>query len=115
MIKASDFTDNGVGLIHTSGPRAARLARKYAPLIPVLADLIARPDTPLPPPAKARILSQLVAAQERFAVIARAAPAARRPRRPALMPGAARDSPDWPYAGHDFLPRRASGDVRNLL
>ena len=73
VIKASDFTDNGVGLIHTSGPKAARLARKYAPLIPVLADLIARPDTPLSPQAKARILSQLVAAQERFAAITAAA------------------------------------------
>ena len=71
VIKASDFTDNGVGLIHTSGPRAARLARKYAPLVPVLTSLIARPDTPLPPPVKARILGQFVAAQERFAVIAR--------------------------------------------
>ena len=69
MIKASDFTDNGVGLIHTSGPRTARLARKYAPLIPVLADLIARPDTPLSPQAKARILGQLVTAQERLAAI----------------------------------------------
>jgi transcriptional regulator with XRE-family HTH domain len=73
VIKASDFTDNGVGLIHTTGPKVARLARKYAPLVPVLADLIARPDTPLPPPVKARILGQFVAAQERFAVIARAA------------------------------------------
>jgi len=71
VIKASDFTDNGVGLIHTSGPKVPRLARKYAPLVPVLADLIARPDTPLPPPVKARILGQFVAAQERFAVIAR--------------------------------------------
>ena len=73
VIKASDFTDNGVGLIHTSGPKAVRLAGKYAPLVPVLASLIARPDTPLPPPVKARILGQFVAAQERFAVIARAA------------------------------------------
>ena len=73
VIKASDFTDNGVGLIHTSGPKAVRLARKYAPLVPVLASLIARPDTPLPPPVKARILGQFVAAQERFAVIAQAA------------------------------------------
>jgi transcriptional regulator with XRE-family HTH domain len=72
VIKASDFTDNGVGLIHTSGPKVPRLARKYAPLVPVLADLIARPDTPLAPPAKARILGQLVAAQQRFAVITQA-------------------------------------------
>jgi transcriptional regulator with XRE-family HTH domain len=73
VIKASDFTDNGVGLIHTSGPRAAKLARKYAPLVPVLSDLIARPDTPLSAPAKARILGQLVTAQVRFAAIIRAA------------------------------------------
>ena len=45
VIKASDFTDNGVGLMHTTGPRLHRLAGKYAPLVPVLADLIARPDT----------------------------------------------------------------------
>lgn len=45
VIKASGFTDNGVGVIYTSGPKAARLARKYAPLVPVLADLVARPDT----------------------------------------------------------------------
>jgi len=72
VIKASDFTDNGVGLIHTSGPKVPRLARKYAPLVPVLADLIARPDTPLAAPVKARILGQLVAAQQRFAVITQA-------------------------------------------
>ena len=47
VIKASDFTDNGVGLIHTTGPRLDRLASKYAPLVPVLAQLIARADTPL--------------------------------------------------------------------
>ena len=46
VIKASDFTDNGVGLIHTTGPRVERLAAKYAPLIPVLRDIITRPDTP---------------------------------------------------------------------
>src|SRR5580700_1333956 len=35
VIKASDFTDNGAGLIHTTGPRLHRLAGKYAPLVPV--------------------------------------------------------------------------------
>jgi len=69
VIKASDFTDNGVGLIHTTGAKAARLARKYAPLVPVLADLIARPDTPLADEVKARILDQLGSAGERFAAI----------------------------------------------
>jgi len=70
VIKVSDFTDNGVGIIHTTGPKMARLARKYAPLIPVLADLVTRLDTPLPPSAKMRILRQLRSAQERFAAIA---------------------------------------------
>jgi hypothetical protein len=69
VIKASDFTDNGAGLIHTTGPSLHRLAAKYAPLVPVLADLIARPDTPLSEAAKARILGQLDTARHRFAAI----------------------------------------------
>jgi hypothetical protein len=72
VIKASDFTDNGVGLIYTTGPKAVKSARKYAPLVPVLADLIARPDTPLTRGTKMRILRQLGTAQERFAAIAEA-------------------------------------------
>jgi HD domain len=70
VIKSSDFTDNGVGVIHTTGQKAVRLAGKYAPLIPVLADLAALPDTPLSPQAKTRILRQLRAAHERFAAMA---------------------------------------------
>jgi len=69
VIKASDFTDNGVGLIHTTGPRLRRLAAKYAPLVPVLQELIARPDTPLGDPARQRILAQLAQAADRFAAI----------------------------------------------
>ncbi len=69
IIKASDFTDNGAGVIHTTGPKAARLARKYAPLVSVLSSLIARPDTPLSPYVKVRVLGQLRAAQERFTAI----------------------------------------------
>ena len=69
VIKASDFTDNGVGLIHTTGPRLDRLASKYAPLVPVLAELVARADTPLSDDAKARILGQLERARQRFAAI----------------------------------------------
>jgi hypothetical protein len=69
VIKASDFTDNGVGLIHTTGPKLESLAAKYAPLVPVLRDLIARPDTPLSSEAKQRILDQLDRAAERFAAI----------------------------------------------
>jgi HD domain len=69
VIKFSDFTDNGVGLIHTTGPRLARLAGKYAPLVPVLSELAARPDTPLDGDVKARIISQFRRAGERFAAI----------------------------------------------
>ena len=34
VIKASDFTDNAVGIIHLTGPKLARLARKHGPLVP---------------------------------------------------------------------------------
>jgi len=69
VIKASDFTDNGVGLIHSTGPRLRRLAGKYAPLVPVLRELIARPDTPLDAAVRTRILTQLDQAAERFAAL----------------------------------------------
>lgn len=69
VIKVSDFTDNGVGLIYTSGPVVPRLAAKYAPLVPVLASLIARPDTPLDDDVKEHILGQLAQARERFAAM----------------------------------------------
>ncbi len=69
VIKASDFTDNGVGLIHSTGPRLHKLAGKYAPLVPVLRELIARSDTPLDAAAKEHILSQLSRAADRFAAL----------------------------------------------
>jgi hypothetical protein len=69
VIKASDFTDNGVGLIHTTGPRLHRLAGKYAPLVPVLRELIALPDTPLDADARQHILAQLDRAADRFAAV----------------------------------------------
>ena len=69
VIKASDFTDNGVGLIHASGPRLRQLARKYAPLVPVLRELIALPDTPLGATARQHVLTQLDRAADRFAAI----------------------------------------------
>jgi hypothetical protein len=69
VIKASDFTDNGVGLIHTTGPRLRTLAAKYEPLVPVLRDIIARPDTPLSDAVKQHILAQLDRAADRFAAI----------------------------------------------
>jgi hypothetical protein len=69
VIKASDFADNGAGLIHTTGPRVEKLAGKYAPLVPVLRGLITRPDTPLDAAARQRILAQLDRAEERFSAI----------------------------------------------
>ena len=47
MIKVSDFTDNAVGLFHTTGPKLSKLAAKYRPLVPTLREFILRPDTPL--------------------------------------------------------------------
>jgi len=69
VIKASDFTDNAVGLIYTTGPRLHRLAGKYAPLVPVLRELILRPDTPLDDDVKERIAGQLDGAAARFAAL----------------------------------------------
>ncbi|WP_320064180.1 HD domain-containing protein [Micromonospora sp. RTGN7] len=69
VIKVSDFTDNGVGVIHTVGPKVYSSATKYRPLVPVLRELIARPDTPLAPAVKAHIFSQLDLAEERFSAI----------------------------------------------
>ena len=69
VIKASDFTDNAVGIIHTTGPKLSKLAGKYGPLVPALRELILRPDTPLDADVKDMIAAQLDAAQERFAAI----------------------------------------------
>jgi hypothetical protein len=69
VIKASDFTDNAVGLIHTTGPKLSRLARKYRPLVPVLRELVLRPDTPLDSDVKKIIAGQLDNAKDRFAAI----------------------------------------------
>jgi HD domain len=69
VIKASDFTDNGVGLIHSTGSRLSKLAGKYAPLVPILRELIELPDTPLDAAARQHILSQLDRAAERFAAV----------------------------------------------
>jgi hypothetical protein len=69
VIKVSDFTDNGAGLLYTTGPRVPDLADKYAQLVPVLRELVNRPDTPLDVRARQRVLEQLDRAEERFAAI----------------------------------------------
>jgi hypothetical protein len=69
VIKVSDFTDNGVGVIHTTGPKVRSSATKYRPLVPVFRELVSRPDTPLSGPAKAHIMEQLDLAESRFAAI----------------------------------------------
>jgi hypothetical protein len=58
-----------VGLIHTTGPKLSTLARKYRPLVPVLCELILRPDTPLDSDIKHMIAGQLDKAEDRFAAI----------------------------------------------
>ncbi|MGK5740952.1 HD domain-containing protein [Micromonospora sp. URMC 103] len=69
VIKVSDFTDNGVGVIHTVGPKVVTSATKYRPLVPVFRELIGRPDTPLSDPVKRHIFAQLDLAEERFSAI----------------------------------------------
>jgi (p)ppGpp synthase/HD superfamily hydrolase len=69
VIKVSDFTDNGVGLMHSLPAKYEPLATKYRPLVPVLRELIGRPDTPLSDRVKAHIVEQLDAAQDRFDAI----------------------------------------------
>jgi (p)ppGpp synthase/HD superfamily hydrolase len=69
VIKLSDFTDNGVGIIHTTGPKVRKASAKYAPLVPQLREFALRDDTPLTPEVKAHIVKQLDDAAERFAAI----------------------------------------------
>jgi hypothetical protein len=69
VVKVSDYTDNAVGLFHTTGPKLTRLAAKYRPLAPVLRELILRPDTPLGDDVKLMIARQLDNAADRLAVI----------------------------------------------
>jgi hypothetical protein len=69
VIKASDFTDNGVGVIHSAPDLLSRMATKYRPVVPILRELIARPDTPLTEPVKQHIYEQLDLAELRFAAI----------------------------------------------
>jgi (p)ppGpp synthase/HD superfamily hydrolase len=69
VIKLSDFTDNGVGVVHTTAEKAYSSAVKYRPLVPKLRELAGRPDTPLSLAAKDHILDQLDLAEERFAAI----------------------------------------------
>ena len=71
VIKLSDFTDNAVGLIHTSGPKLTGLAGKYLPLIPVLRELALRADTPLRPAVKEMIARQLDNAAIRLTAVTR--------------------------------------------
>jgi hypothetical protein len=69
VIKMSDFTDNGVGVIHTVGPKVTSSAIKYRPLVPVFRELIGRADTPLSRRVKQHIFQQLDLAEERFSAI----------------------------------------------
>jgi hypothetical protein len=69
VIKLSDFTDNGVGIIHSTGPRLRRSAIKYRAALPVMQRLLDLPDTPLRAPVKQHITGQLALARSRFAAI----------------------------------------------
>jgi 5'-deoxynucleotidase YfbR-like HD superfamily hydrolase len=69
VVKVSDFTDNAVGLFHTTGASLPRRAGKYRPLVPVLRELILRPDTPLGDDVKHMIAGHLDKAEDRLAAI----------------------------------------------
>jgi (p)ppGpp synthase/HD superfamily hydrolase len=69
VLKLSDFTDNGVGIIHTVGPKVRHSARKYNGFLPVLRELLDRADTPLTEGVKKHINGQLDLAERRFAAI----------------------------------------------
>ena len=70
VIKLSDFTDNGAGIMWTvTGAKRQKLAAKYAPLVTQLADFATRDDTPLDFEAKQRITGQLKDAGHHFAAI----------------------------------------------
>ena len=69
IVKFSDFTDNGVGILYATGPAMERLATKYQPLPDIYRDLVNRPDTPLADHVKQLILDQLDRADERFEAI----------------------------------------------
>ena len=69
VVKLSDFTDNGVGIIHATGPKVRKVSAKYAPLVPRLREFALRPDTPVDDEVKAHIVQQLDLAAERFRAI----------------------------------------------
>lgn len=69
LIKFSDFTDNAVGIVHSTGPKLRRWAAKYLPLVPVLRSLVLLPDTPLDGEARLHVLKQIDLAEERLMAI----------------------------------------------
>lgn len=69
VVKLSDFTDNGVGILYATGPVLHKLATKYRPLTDVYRDLVLRADTPLAEHVKVHILEQLDLADQRFDAI----------------------------------------------
>ncbi|WP_194835685.1 HD domain-containing protein [Nocardia sp. XZ_19_369] len=69
IIKLSDFTDNGVGILYATEPAMHKLAAKYRPLTAIYRDLVTRADTPLDDEVKQHILGQLDSADERFEAI----------------------------------------------
>jgi hypothetical protein len=74
VVKFSDFTDNGVGILYTTGPKVRRAALKYSPLVPALRALLDLPDTPLAPAAREHIAAQFDLAERRFAAILQPTP-----------------------------------------
>lgn len=66
MIKVSDFTDNAIGIIYTTGEKVPRLGAKYLPLIKVFRTALQRKDLPISPEVRHHIERQLDLGQERL-------------------------------------------------
>ena len=69
VIKAADFTDNAGGLALPADPRTRRTAEKYRSVAPLLRELLALPDTPLPEEVKRHIRQQFTQIDERLRIL----------------------------------------------
>ncbi|HEY4963756.1 MAG TPA: HD domain-containing protein [Candidatus Saccharimonadales bacterium] len=69
LIKLSDFTDNGTGILYTPGPKAKTLSTKYYPAIPIFRRAIQRTDLPISEEVRVHISQQLDITEERLLVV----------------------------------------------
>ena len=66
LIKLSDFTDNATGIHYSRGPKLAKWANKYKPIVPILRYAILRNDLPISDEVREHIEKQLALTEERL-------------------------------------------------